>query len=564
MEYQGYDDDKRQKFKEQKKVLIEEQLKAIYWLFEKDYDFKLNEKLRVNVPTIVKVFEWNNYRLAIIQENEEFEKVHNGFFKNVTTENCKGVKLSIKSYKPTDEKYDYVDEGREIYFEYEKEVWVCSDDLIGNISVDELELIRDKLTNQEKKFVMLTNEVYNQVRDSLRIEILKSKRNDNQEQAKKIARKKIEEQFKKGELCRSGITLKKDRIVYNGITLKAENILNYISNSNLLYRDNLVFQNLYFEFVSFTLKEKEEFDVRCRRERVNLGNEVIKFSIGNVEVEVKKRNKNFYINGLYRVRTDEVERIMQKAINYSDTESYNKFLEEVSRVSLRLKNALDNGLIFTLNISSDENNCLITEKETGESIMTMPLKMKDKKVYVELLGKEFRVKDTNALFDLCKDSEKWNNSYSSYGNVLNRTIKLLYKALEGISPQEIGGIIKECKIENLNRVERSKQFIENAIRISKAEDMTFQNVRGWVVQGKSKKIYFVGSDLKVWELQDKNDEKKARYVCIVDNHSPRDEAEKGDYIAKRILYLYNDENLRKEIHTLQIETENEDELMVVA
>jgi len=555
LEYQGYDDKIRDKFKEQKKVLIEEQLKAIYWLFEKDYDFKLNDKLRVNVPTIVKVFEWNTYRLAIIQENEEFEKVHNGFFKQVTTENCRGVKLSIKTYKPNDEKYDYVDVGREIYFEYEKEVWVCSDDLLGNISVQELELIKNKLTNQERKNVMLTKDIYNQVRDSLRIEILKAKRDDSQEQAKEIARKKVREQFQKGELCRSGITLKKDRITYNGVTLKSENILNYISNSNILYRDNLVFQNLYFEYVSFTLKEKEEFDYRTKIERVNL-TKPINFSIGNVRVEVKKRNKNFYVNGLYKVRSDEIERIMQKAIIYSDTESYNKFLEEVSRVSLRLKNALNNGLIFTLKISADEDNCLITEKERGESIMTLPLKMKDKKVYAEIIGKEFRVKDINALFDL----EKEIDTSRYYGNMLNRAIKLLYKSLEGISPQEIGEIIKECKIENLNRIERSKQFVENAIRISKAETMTFQNVKGWVVQGKSKKVYFIGSDLKVWELQNKDEVKKARYVCIVDDKSARnDEALKQDYIAKRILFLYNDNDVKAEIHTLQISQEQDEE-----
>jgi len=199
---------------------------------------------------------------------------------------------------------------------------------------------------------------------------------------------------------------------------------------------------------------------------------------------------------------------------------------------------------------------LITEKERGESIMTLPLKMKDKKVYAEIIGKEFRVKDINALFDL----EKEIDTSRYYGNMLNRAIKLLYKSLEGISPQEIGEIIKECKIENLNRIERSKQFVENAIRISKAETMTFQNVKGWVVQGKSKKVYFIGSDLKVWELQNKDEVKKARYVCIVDDKSARnDEALKQDYIAKRILFLYNDNDVKAEIHTLQISQEQDEE-----
>ena len=62
--------------------------------------------------------------------------------------------------------------------------------------------------------------------------------------------------------------------------------------------------------------------------------------------------------------------------------------------------------------------------------------------------------------------------------------------------------------------------------------------------------------LRVYRIKDK---KLSDYICIVDYVSVNDEAQKNDFIAKRILAMANDLDVKKEIYTLAFLDKKEEE-----
>jgi len=80
----SYDPNIRDNWQSLKSELMDTQLNAIFWLFNEDYT-KFNKSVkeaRKNIPRIIKVFERNNRRLAIIHCTEDYEKHHHRLSQN--------------------------------------------------------------------------------------------------------------------------------------------------------------------------------------------------------------------------------------------------------------------------------------------------------------------------------------------------------------------------------------------------------------------------------------------------------------------------------------------------
>jgi hypothetical protein len=533
-EWYGYDEEKRKKAKEKKAELTIKQLKAIYWLFCQEFNYYSYDfsKLRENIAQIVKVFEFKNRRLAIIQENEKFDKIHNGFLKAYTTENCKGIKLRIQVYRASDSdnnRFNYVDVGREIFFHYDKELWIC-DELLNKVEKTELDIISERMCY--RKYLLLSCETYEREKNAVRIKMMKAKIEAKEEQAKERLTEKIENQFKNGKVVRNGVIITPNSISYEDIELKGDFLGNYIRLDTPHLNTTLDFNNLYANYVEFMLNQIQKMIEQEQGVEVN-------FNFGKIRIKISIKNKCFFVNDK-RVRADEITKIILKALNYREQKKYDDFLADVSKESLRLKNALQQGILFTMKTDKCEDNCLI--HNSPAFTFTLKLFKKKGKIYVRIGKKEYRVKSTPALFELEKKIDSWHQKTS----ILERTINLLYKALEGVTPQDIGKLIAIAKQEDIKRIERSKKFIENALRITSARKVE----RGYVVKGKSGNKYFIGNDLNVYKYR--NGEIK-EHICIVDYAEVRDETQQNDFIAKRILALHNDLDVAKEIHTLQLE-----------
>jgi len=533
-EHSGWDNDKRDKIRKTRKEQMTEQLKAIYWLFNEPFNFKFKETPK-NISVIVKVFSARNIRLAVIQEMEQFEKSRGCFSRNVL-ETCEGLKVRIQTFKPHDKRYDYVCEGREIYSNYGTgEVWVC-DELIGKISDKEFVFLAKRV--DEKCYRILTRELYELEKDSLRVEIMTARRKALEQQSKNKLITEIKKQFKEGSLTRQGITITPESLSYNGITIKGDKMKEFIAVEEIPMRETLDFHNLAISYVEYLLGKTKEYGY--------LGNDIqainfqgkAKISIGKININIGRARGVFSVNGS-RVRTDEVCEIILRALAFSNQQDYESWVKEASRESMRLKNALKNGITFKFEVEKNDDNCLI--RNEGEFKFTLPLIKKDNKVYVSFYEKEYKVQDINALFDLQKEVDKYRIGNET---LLGRAIKLLYRGIKDISPKEIGELIVISKKEHNERIERSRKFLENAIRLANAERVK----DGWLVKGESGQEYLVGKDTSVYKVKDGE---KDTYLCIMDTATyGESEAQENDRIAKRILGMRYDITVAKDLWEL--------------
>ena len=531
-EFKGFDGNKREKVKDRRMKLMTKQLQAIYWLFGEKYDFCFKQ-MRKNVATIVKVFSGKNTRLAIIQLNEEFEK--NNFY---WQETCNGIKLIAQSYKPNDVRYDYVCEGREIYINDNKEIWVC-DEVSGQISDKEFRLLLDRVS--DNSYQILTKERYEMEKDSLRIEVMMTRKKELEEKGRKALIRKIKEQFENGKVVRHGITITPESVSYNGVTVSGDKMREYVEFAELPMRETLDFQNVAIGYIDYLLDKEKEISYSDRNDKI-----LIKFrgkadlTIGNIKICVEKEERNncFFINNC-KIRRDEISEAILRALSFSSQGEYNAWLKGVSRSSLRLENALKSGITFKFILDKSDDNCLI--EHTGNFSFTLILRKIGNKVFVSINNKDYKVQDINALFSLQKRPDVSRIQES----MLNRTIKLLYRGIKDISPKEIGEVISTAQIEYNERLKRSEDFLTKAIMLSKAKSVK----GGWVVQGESQIEYLVETNLTVHKM--KNGEKDA-YLCIMDTetYGEQDEAQRNDRIAKRLLGLRHDLTIAKDIWNL--------------
>lgn len=567
--YGNYED--KEKNKQRRLTAMETQLKALFWLFGEDFSqFKMNY-VRPNIARIIKVFERNNRRLAIIQENEDYDKARGtGFmFSPRYTEHIIRLSVHIRSFKPKDERYDYVDVNRELllpdkYHEH-TEVWL-SDELFEKVSEKELEVISSR---EQTNWFLLNANKYNNMKSAIRLEMLSAKKKSQMEQAKKQLVEQIRKQFDNGEVVRNGISFTKNSVSYDGLTLKGSKLGEYVVGQQIFYATEPNFNDIFYGYIDYTMN----IDIQHNPYNYNKTSQSVGFEgkqtieLGNIKAVIQKIKHNIFVNDK-RICKDDVRVVLKYMLNFKEQAEYDKFIDECNKVSLTIQKALkDGGFTFELEYDKTDDNCLIPVDEIGRQrnedrnlLLSIPIVREKNKYYALIKGKRFKVKNINALLDLGKDI----SGYLRDGH-LQRTIKLLYRALAEITPKEIGELIQDGKVEYEKLVKRkkeeqkeciarSKEFLANAIKITNAKE----NKDGWIVKGISERNYFVDKEGKVWEVKD--DKTQGRYICIVDDYNDDEadgEAGLNDMIAKRLLYLSKDKKLANEIHTLNLDSDTE-------
>jgi hypothetical protein len=547
---EAYDDfDEREKNKILKGKVAEEQLKALFWLFDEDYHTFEPTEARENIAKIVKVFSRNNRRLAIIQTNANWKKQRGGFFKARRTEQIKRTTFKIITFTPRDRQYNYVCPNREVYIrEYggNSDIWL-DEDLSGKITATELGVLSKRL---KEGFVFLTADEYNNQKSGIRIELMSAKREEQEQQARHTLVKSIQKQFGKGKVTRQGITFTKNSVSYERIILKGRMIGEYLCQQSIILQERPDFNKIFEGYVDYLLNYEISQDIYgnslikgCRF----TGKEIIE--IGKIKVILEERKNILFINN-HRIRKEDIGTTIKRAINYNSQEQYNEFVSDTSKVNLAFQKILtQGGVSFKLKIDKTNDNCLMTEKDEANILLSIPIVRKDNKNYAQIDGQEYRIRDTTALLDLGKDIER----HRLQGGYLQRTIKLLYRAIEGITHKEIGELIRNGKTEHEKmmtrikqeqeaKLKRSEEFLAHAVKLTHATRVK----NGYFVKGLNCITYYVGDDLGVWTIKGGKQEK---YLCIIDINSEReDKAGKNDCIAKRLLALSKDRVVAKEIY----------------
>ena len=568
-ELHSYDEDKRASWGELKTKLIERQLRAIFWLFGEDYEqFEKEVKVaRKNVPRIIKVFERNNRRMAIIQRSDDYEKRRGGMMYNPTWfESVKGNVLMIRCFKPNNPQYNYVDLNREMYLpngiDETAEIWL-DDDLFEKIEYPELKVLskrlfsgRDAENLNGKRWTLLTADEFNKKQTLLRIEVMSATRKHHEEEATKKLVKSIEDQFKKGKLVRQGITFTKNSIKCEGVVVKNEKLGHFVMRNNIHLQQEPEFSKIVKDFICFILN----IDAVWSNYSSNVsyvcnfkGDEII--SIGKLNLHIESKKNRILINN-HRIAKNDLVDVIFRALFHRNQNDFDQYLAYSSRVNLSLQKVLsDGGISFELKIDQTNDNSLPISEE--KMVLSLPLHREKGKNFTTINGVDYQIQDLNAFFAMGKDNNSARIGYGG-GGYLQRTIKLLYRSIKGITPREIGEIIKngeqeyaklqeKIRRENAEKTKKAVGFLNEAVRLSKARKIK----NGFQIIGKSGKQYTVNADtLAVYEFADGKPE---RYVCIVDIGTSTDtDWGRKDALANRLLMLAHDLKVADEIHTLEL------------
>jgi len=564
-----YDEDKKRAYAEQRKELMTSQVNAIYWLFgesiNRDEHYKINKSVRPNIPMIVKVFQRKNRRLAIIQHDKDYEAKHGSYFSARWTEHIERKEFRVNIYKPTLPQYNYVNEGRELLWNYDnEEVWL-DDDLLGKIPSEELQLI---LENNSEPFTLINAKDYGRIQKTIRIKLMEDARKEQTTKAENKLRDSIDKAFDKGKIVRKGITFTHDSIEYNGIVLKADKIKEYVIAQRCHLQDEPEFTSIYEHYVEWLLKLSNYKS--CSKETACYYSEFTgdpqRITIKGIKVVILKEHNFLFVNN-HKISKFDIAVVVKNAINYDTQEAYDNYVVETSRTNLKVQQAIAEGYIaFDISFSAGHNDNFLL-KESKSVRISIPLLRDKNKNYTIINGIQYPIQNTEALFHI---DEKPENYYRD--GELNRAIKLLYKGIKGITPKAIGEMLENgeqlfkehyAKIlaDKKAKIDRSKEFLAHAVKLSKATKIK----GGYKVKGLSGTVYTINADtLAVY--------KGTEYLCIVDmgdyELDTEPEALKNDRIAKRLLALSKDTVVAREIykrgdhrdqHWLNLEEENKNE-----
>lgn len=532
----------KQKNKEKRPELENKQLSALYWLFDEKYKPEKIET-KVNVPTIIKVFSRKNRRVALIQDSQKWDKEIGGLFKRY--EHIEKNVYLVRTFKPGDIRYNYVCPGREFLKNQDgAEIWV-DDGLLGKVTANELGV----LSNLNKSgFVLLTADKLNKYQRDIRLELMRAKREDEESRAKDLMEQNIKKQFNKGSVVRQGITYSRRGFSYEDISIRGDRIGEYIVDRNIIFQERPDFYSIFEGYIEYILKIRMVYDYYPYRRTQPEFEDVMKLQVSKVKIKVEQMKRFIQVNG-FRINKEDVEEVLKRSIEYKAQAEYDVFLQHTSKVNLKLQKALDDGWIkFELEIDRTQDCCLNLDED--KMVLAIPIIRKDEKNYVIINSKEYGVKNVTALFRLAENRFSYH-----YEGHMQKTIKQLYKSISKITPDDIsllidngrkeyGKMMRKIRKEEKEKLERSKEFVEHAVRITKADKVS----GGYLVTGINKTVYFVSDSLEVWTTKKKGDTyQNDNFICIVDIGTGDSKWEKQDALAKRLLMLSKDKVVAREI-----------------
>jgi len=424
------------------------------------------------------------------------------------------------------------------------EIWV-DDDLQGKVTANELCVMSNL---KENGFVLLTADKLNKSQRDIRIELMNAKREDEESKAKELMEENIQKQFDKDNVVRQGISYSKKGFSYEDISIKGDKIGEYLVNNNVMFQERPDFSGIFEGYIEYILKIRTEYDYYPYKRTRPEFEDMLKLQVGKVKIKIEQMKRFVQVNG-FRINKEDVETVLKRSLEYKTQKDYDAFLQHTSKVNLKLQKALDDGWIkFELEIDRTEDCCLNLDEK--QMILAVPIIRRNEKNFVIINSKEYGVKNVTALFRLAENRVSYH-----YEGHMQKTIKQLYKSISKITADEISVLIDngrkeyrkmtaKARKEEKEKLKRSVEFIDHAVRVSKADKVK----GGYLVTGISKTTYFVSDSLEVWTTKKKDRTyQNDKYLCIVDIGTGDSKWEKNDALAKRLLMLSKDKVVAREI-----------------
>ncbi len=382
------------------------------------------------------------------------------------------------------------------------------------------------------------------------------------------------------------ITFTKNAATYENISIEADELLSLLY-SKLDFNgefDIYTVCELYGNHVESLLtptasKEETAEDEENPNQEVedtkSKRTEVCSFKINNIPIVASiSETRQRFINNI-RINKTEIAKVIHRASCHKDLESYNGFLKTVSRMSIKWHDIIANGLQVKMHSDmtreeyADPNpspaapalhfridkteNCikLKISEERGVKIAFGKLVAK-----VGALNRKVNDRSSYTTGGLYRHWIRKNSSWA-LGEMVDiliecATFKTKRKQEDGttveekqvgITKEDIVTLLKQADASKKEALKRSKEFLETAMRMTKAEYVDFKGKQAIKVQGNLRTYAVVIANAKVYDYETK------QYRCIV--NSSHYKGVGYDDIAARLLALKNDSVLQNTISTLQ-------------
>ena len=278
-----------------------------------------------------------------------------------------------------------------------------------------------------------------------------------------------------------------------------------------------------------------------------------------ISLALSTTNTRRKVNGHY-INSDELLKVMRRAACFHDATTYDKFLREVERMSLRVHDALSQGVplkISTLDRGSDYQRPATAKHPKLNFIF------EDGKYHVWLdEGKKVKValrRFVGMLDELKMLNTRTNNGWVSDGSGfgrrdsnwcqfhLKRIIREHAVNEDGttlVTDEQLAPLAAMLETARSLAEKKSKQLLDSVVAETGAVAAKWDMRDAYTIVGNSGRSYTVEKDtFKVWDTKTKG------YVCIVDG---RGEMGVGyDALVARLLALKNDTFVVDKIGTLR-------------
>jgi hypothetical protein len=375
------------------------------------------------------------------------------------------------------------------------------------------------------------------------------------------------------------ITFSQTSAKYENIEIEGEHLLSVLS-SQLDFNgefDIYTVAQIYASYIQTSLgamgwshaeiTQIEQGEVELKRRALPA------FKINGISITASAGFKgSWFINDI-RINQDEVAQAINRAVCCRSAAEYELFLKSISRMSIKRHDIIANGLKVKIhaNMSKDEYQTETPGPNAPSLKFIIDSKDKRIKLYIdenrqvavdigELIRKvkSINTKTNNRAYhspgyhyyrnrDYIWAAEQLTEALIAATTFTSNTIKedgsVEEKATVLISKDDVNKLLKIVEEQNMAKIERSKQFLATAVKITGAEEVEFLGEKAYKVTGSLRSYAVVLKTAKVYDFESK------QYRCIVN-----DRHYKGagyDDVASRLLALKNDSVMQDQIGTLR-------------
>jgi hypothetical protein len=279
-------------------------------------------------------------------------------------------------------------------------------------------------------------------------------------------------------------------------------------------------------------------------------------AVVSVRVSGPRNTAKWMING-NKVRRDEINPVLKRAICFEDQDSYNQFLADVQVLSLRARNLITRGLEITIISNNNMRVPVLLEFSRSGRTWSLMIRNPDGTEFKRHVIKGGATKFANILAAIERARRM--------GSIQERDMSVTQflntaKAIPTLGIESVRRLLA-TGLKTINEaLARSRKLLEDTARIVKADHIEHtygsKTMKGYKVTGSSGNAYLVACDKVTTHISDRHGTTKLggvyslpqlTYVCIVDKSNDQ----MGyDIVVNRLLALKNDSFIAGSVTTL--------------